>query len=324
MAQSLLCGVGAFVLAVLLGKPLIRELQRRRIGKTIRFDGPEAHKDKLGTPTMGGLMILGPVLVLTVLTNLAGRASIWVPLAVMAGFALLGLYDDWRGLQDSTGVGWLARWKFLAQLVIGVAAAILLQRVLQLGGMAVPTLPQELDIGWAYLPVAMLLIVGFANGVNLTDGLDGLAGGTSAIAFAAYGLIAHLQGQTYLAVFCFTMVGGLLGFLWYNVHPAQVFMGDLGSMALGATLATVALMTEQWLLLAVIGVVFAAEAASDILQVGYFKWTKRRSGEGKRLFKMAPLHHHFELLGWQEVQVTQRFWVVAAVAAMLGIALAVL
>jgi len=319
MASSLLCGLVSFVLAVLMGRPLIHLLQRRHIGKTIRLDGPTTHQVKVGTPTMGGLMILGPVLLLTVLTNLAGRASMWMPLGVMAGFALLGLYDDWRGLQDRTGVGMLARLKFPWQLAIGVLAAAGLRFLLKLGGMAVPTLPQELDIGWAYLPVTALLIVGFANAVNLTDGLDGLAGGTSAIAYSAYGLIAYLQDQTYLAVFCFTMVGALLGFLWYNVHPAQVFMGDVGSMALGATLATVALMTEQWLLLAVIGAVFVAEVLSVMLQVGYFKWTK-----GKRLFKMAPLHHHFELLGWSEVQITQRFWLVASVAAMVGIALAVL
>jgi phospho-N-acetylmuramoyl-pentapeptide-transferase len=319
MAQSLLCGVGAFVLAVLLGRPLINLLRRHRIGKTIRLDGPATHQVKVGTPTMGGLMMLGPVLLLTVLTNLAGRASMWLPLGVMVCYALLGLYDDWRGLQDRTGVGMLARLKFPWQLFIGVLAAAGLRFVLKLGGMAVPTLWQEMDIGWAYLPVAVLLIVGFANAVNLTDGLDGLAGGTSAIAYFAYGMIAYFQNQSYLATFCFTMVGAILGFLWYNMHPAQVFMGDIGSMALGATLATVALMTEQWLMLVVIGVVFVAEAVSVMLQVGYFKWTK-----GKRLFKMAPLHHHFELLGWSEVKITQRFWLVASVAAMVGVALALL
>jgi phospho-N-acetylmuramoyl-pentapeptide-transferase len=319
MAQSLLWGACSFLLALLVGRPWIRWLQRRRIGKTIRLDGPASHQAKVGTPTMGGLMILGPVLLLTVLANLAGHRSMWMPLGVMAGFALLGLYDDWRGLQDRTGVGMLARFKFPAQLVIGMLAAAGLRFVLKLGGMAVPTLAQEVDIGWAYLPAAALLIVGFANAVNLTDGLDGLAGGTSAVAYLAYGVVAHLQDQTYLAVFCLTMAGAVLGFLWYNVHPAQVFMGDVGSLALGATLATVALMTEQWLLLAIIGVVFMAEVASVMLQVGYFKWTG-----GKRLFKMAPLHHHFELLGWSEVQITQRFWLIAVVAAMVGIALALL
>jgi phospho-N-acetylmuramoyl-pentapeptide-transferase len=319
MGQSLLWGVGAFALALLVGRPLIRLLQERRVGKTIRLDGPASHQVKVGTPTMGGLLMLGPVLLLTVLTNLAGRASMWMPLAVMLSYALLGLYDDWCGLHDRTGVGMLARLKFPWQLFIGLLAAVGLRFALKLGGVAVPTVAQELDIGWAYVPVAALLIVGFANAVNLTDGLDGLAAGTSAIAYLAYAMIAYFQGQAYLVTFCFTMVGAILGFLWYNVHPAQVFMGDVGSLALGGTLGTVALMTEQWLLLAVIGIVFIAEVASVMLQVGYFKWTK-----GKRLFKMAPLHHHFELLGWSEVRITQRFWLIASVAAMAGIALALL
>lgn len=319
MAQSLLWGVVSFVLTVLMGRPLIHWLQQHHVGKLIRPDGPATHQVKMGTPTMGGIMMLVPVLALTVLTNLAGRASMWMPVGVMVAYALLGLYDDSRSLHDTTGVGMLARLKFPWQVLIGVLAAAGLRLELELGGMAVPTLAREVDIGWLYVPVAAFLIVGFANGVNLTDGLDGLAGGTSAIAYFAYGLIACFQGQIYLGAFCFTMVGAILGFLWYNVHPAQVFMGDVGSMALGATLATVALMTEQWLLLAVIGVVFVAEAVSVMLQVGYFKWTR-----GKRLFKMAPLHHHFELLGWSEVQITQRFWLVGIVAAMVGIALALL
>jgi phospho-N-acetylmuramoyl-pentapeptide-transferase len=167
------------------------------------------------------------------------------------------------------------------------------------------------------VPIAAFLIVGAANAVNLTDGLDGLAGGTTAIAYIAYGVIALLQGQIFLVTFCFTVVGAILAFLWYNAYPAELFMGDVGSMALGATLATVALMTEQWLLLAVVGIIFVVEALSDILQVGYYKLTG-----GKRLFKMAPIHHHLELLGWSEVQITQRFWLIAILAAMVGIALA--
>jgi phospho-N-acetylmuramoyl-pentapeptide-transferase len=232
---------------------------------------------------------------------------------------LLGIYDDLCGLQDRTGIGMLARFKFPWQVLIAVLAASGLRFILDLGGMAVPTFPREFDIGWWYLLVATFLIVGAANAVNLADGLDGLAGGTSAIAFVAYGIIAYLQGQAFLVTFCFTMVGAILAFLWYNAYPAELFMGDVGSMALGATLATVALMTEQWLLLALVGIVFVAEALSDVLQISYFKW----SG-GKRLFKMAPLHHHFELLGWSEMQIVQRFWLVSILAAMLGIALALL
>jgi phospho-N-acetylmuramoyl-pentapeptide-transferase len=317
MAQALLWGGLTFLLSVFTGRPLIRFLRRKGIGKTIRIDGPATHMSKMGTPTMGGLMILVPVLLVTLLTNLVGRYSVLLPLGVLVAYGMLGIYDDWEGIHDRTGVGMLARLKFPWQIVIGLLAAFGLRFILELGGMAVPAFATEFDIGWLYVPIATFLIVGAANAVNLTDGLDGLAGGTSAIAYIAYGIIAYLQGQIYLVTFCFTMVGAILAFLWFNAHPAELFMGDVGSMALGATLATVALMTEQWLLLAVVGVVFVAEALSVLLQIGYFKW----SG-GKRLFKMAPLHHHFELLGWSEVQVMQRFWLISILAAMVGVALA--
>jgi phospho-N-acetylmuramoyl-pentapeptide-transferase len=317
MAHALLWGTVSFLLAVVTGGPLIRLLRKHGIGKTIRIDGPSSHLKKVGTPTMGGLMVLVPVTVVTLLTNLVGHYSILMPIGVMVAYALLGLYDDWRGVHDKTGYGMLVRLKFPWQVSIGLLAAIGLRYVLELGGMAVPTRLQEVDIGWLYLPVATFLIVGAANAVNLTDGLDGLAGGTSAIAYVAYGIIAYLQGQVFLATFCFTVAGAVMAFLWYNAYPAELFMGDVGSMPLGAGLATVALMTEQWLLLAIVGIIFVAEAVSDILQVAYFKSTG-----GKRLFRMAPIHHHFELLGWSEVQITQRFWLVGILAAMVGIALA--
>ena len=178
------------------------------------------------------------------------------------------------------------------------------------------------DLEDALRPIAMFIIVGYGNAVNLTDGLDGLAGLIAATAFAGYGAIAHLQGQIFLVRFCFTIVGALFAFLWYNVHPAELFMGDTGSLALGATLGTVALMTSQWLLLPVVALIPLAETISVILQVFYFKYTRRRFGQGQRLFKMSPLHNHFELLGWSETQVVQRFWLVGLLAAMAGVALA--
>ena len=317
MVEILLSGVASFVLALLLGKPLIAELRKRGVGKNIRLDGPASHSAKVGTPTMGGLMILGPIVVLTVATNLLGRRSMLLPLAVMLAFAALGLYDDWMGLHDRTGVGMLARLKFPWQVFIGLMAAMGLRVYLGVGSTAIPGLGKAIDIGWLYIPVATFLIVGVANAVNLTDGLDGLAGGTSVVAFSAYGAIAYAQEQSYLAAFCFTVAGALLGFLWYNVHPAQVFMGDVGALGLGAALATVALMTGQWPVLLIIGALFALETVSVALQVGYFKAT-----HGRRLLKMAPFHHHLELSGWKEVQITQRFWVLAAVLAMAGVALA--
>jgi phospho-N-acetylmuramoyl-pentapeptide-transferase len=184
--------------------------------------------------------------------------------------------------------------------------------------------PGFVTIGWPIIPIAIVIIVGFSNAVNLTDGLDSLAGSISIICFASYGLIAYLQEQVYLSAFCFTIVGALLAFLWFNAHPAQIFMGDTGSLSLGATLGLVALMTGQWLILPVIGIIFVAEASSVILQVGYFKLTKRLYGQGQRIFRMSPLHYHFELGGWSETQVKERFWLLAILGGMAGVALALL
>ncbi len=326
MASSLTLGTISFLLAVFWGGPLIKLLKKYRIGKQIRVDGPSSHMVKMGTPTMGGLMTLIPVLVITAALNLPnlrgldliGR-SILLPMGVMLAYGILGAIDDLAGVRGTKGTGLLARYKFLWQVLIAIVVAIGLHFGLGLRSVAIPTIPYKIDIGLWYLPIAVFIIVGSTNAVNLTDGLDGLAGGTVAIAFTAYGIIAYLQGQVYLVNFCFTVVGATLAFLWYNAHPAMLFMGDTGSLALGATLGTVALMTGQWLLLPVVGVIFVAEALSDILQVAYFKLTK-----GKRIFKMAPIHHHFELKGWSEVQVTLRFWFIAMLAAMLGVALALI
>jgi len=329
MAYSLAVATITFFIAVLMGAPLIGWLKRHRIGKQIRINGPSSHQTKTGTPTMGGLMILVPVIAITValnLLNLVGLTfigrSIMFPLGVLVAYGALGAFDDYagvRGLRQEPGTGVLARYKFLWQTIFALVVAAGLYYILDLRSLAIPTIPAKIDIGLLYLPAAAFIIVGTSNAVNLTDGLDGLAGSTSAIAFIAYGIIALLQGQIYLVTFCFTMTGAIMAFLWYNAYPAQLFMGDVGSLAIGATLAVVALMTGQWLLLPIVGAVFVVEGMSDILQVGYFKLTK-----GKRIFKMAPLHHHFELLGWSEVQVVQRFWLIAILAAMLGVALALI
>jgi len=209
-------------------------------------------------------------------------------------------------------------------LTLGVTVAMLVTRMQFAGQVGVPGVRRAVDLGWAWVPIAAFVILGSANAVNLTDGLDGLAGIIVASAFVAYGIIALLQGQYYLVRFCFTVVGACFAFLWYNAHPAQMFMGDTGSLALGATLGTVALMTGQWLLLPLVALVPVAETVSVILQVLYFKYTKRRFGQGRRLFKMSPLHHHFELLGWSETQVVQRFWLVELLAVMAGVALAIM
>jgi phospho-N-acetylmuramoyl-pentapeptide-transferase len=330
MAYPLTLGTIAFFLAVIWGRPLINLLKRNRIGKQIRIEGPSTHQVKTGTPTMGGLMIVIPVLIITVALNvgnllglnLIGR-SILVPLGVLVMFGALGAVDDLRGVRrqpgQKNGQGLLARYKFAWQVLFALATAVTIHFRLDLSSVALPGVKDKIDIGLWYIPAAAFVIVSFCNAVNLADGLDALAGSMAALSFAAYGVIAFLQQQSWLVAFCFTMVGAILAFLWYNAHPAELFMGDIGALALGATLAVVALMTGQWLLLPVVSFMFVAEVMSDILQVGYFKITK-----GKRLFKMAPLHHHFELMGWSETQVQQRFWLISVLTAMLGVALALI
>jgi phospho-N-acetylmuramoyl-pentapeptide-transferase len=323
----------SFLLAVIWGRPLIRLLRRWRVGKLIRIDGPRSHGEKMGTPTMGGLMVVVPVLLITIALNVAnlvnpdpiiGR-SILVPVGVMTGFAILGGLDDYVGLRGMRhGEGLLGRWIFSAQVAMALMTALVLYYGLDYHNLALPGVKQPIDIGIFYVPVAMFIIVATSNAVNFTDGLDGLAGIIVASAYAAYAVIAFLQGWEYLARFGFIVVGASFAFLWYNAHPAELFMGGLGSLALGATLGVMALMSGQWLVLPIVAVIPVAEVMSVILQVSYFKLARRLTGQGKRLFKMSPLHHHFELLGWSETQVVQRFWLMAMLASMLGVALALL
>jgi phospho-N-acetylmuramoyl-pentapeptide-transferase len=325
---SLVLGLAmfSFMMTVIWGPPLLRMLRHFRVGKIIRVDEPSHHSVKMGTPTMGGVLFILPVLLLTGLLNAAvliglevtGR-SVLVPLIVLVGYSLLGAWDDWEGIRGKRrGEGLRARTKFLAQVVLAVGTAFVLKYLLDVPEMSLPGIRNDIELGWWYIPIAAFIIVSESNAVNFTDGLDGLAGLISATAFAAFGAIALHQGQDYLARFCFTVVGALFGFLWFNVHPAELIMGDTGSLALGATLAVVALMTGQWPLLVVIAVIPLSEALSVVIQVLYFKLTK-----GKRFFKMAPVHLHFELLGWSETQVVQRFWLIGLLAAMVGIGLAV-
>lgn len=321
MALSLTLGTISFLFAVIWGQPLINFLRSRGIGESIRIEGPARHQTKMGTPTMGGIMIIVPVVIFSGVFILPQYNSLILPLFMLVATGALGAIDDWVKLQQKRRgepkVGILARHKMLWLVAIATAAAFVLYFLFELESIAIPTVPEKISIGLLYLPVAVFIITGTANAVNITDGLDGLAGGSAAIAFAAYGVIAARQGQPHLVTFCFSMTGAVLAFLWYNAHPAELFMGDAGSLGLGATLGTVALMTGQWLLLPIVGIVFVANILSVILQVAYFRWTG-----GKRLFKMAPIHHHFELLGWSEVQVVQRFWLISMLSGMLGVALA--
>ncbi|HEX2996115.1 MAG TPA: phospho-N-acetylmuramoyl-pentapeptide-transferase [Anaerolineales bacterium] len=316
----------AFVMTVIWGQPLLRILRHFKIGKLIRVDEPGHHNVKMGTPTMGGVMFILPVLMLTAMLNMAsligstliGR-SVLVPLIVMVSYAVIGAIDDWEGIRGKRrGEGMRARTKFAAQVLLAIGTAFVLKYMLEVPELRLPGVKGDIELGLWYIPIAAFIIVSESNAINFTDGLDGLAGLISATIFATLGVIALSQKQFYLARFCFTIVGALFGFLWFNVHPAELFMGDTGSLALGATLAVVALMTGQWPLLLVVAVIPLAEALSVVIQVIYFKLTK-----GKRFFKMAPLHLHFELLGWSETQVVQRFWLIGLLAAMVGMGLAV-
>ena len=320
----------SFMLTIIWGTPLLRVLRHLKIGKAIRVEGPQRHITKTGTPTMGGLMIVLPVLLITILMNATpllgfkriGR-SVLLPLGVLVLFAILGAIDDWQGLRGRKGEGMRARTKLFFQIIIALVAAIGLYYYLDVPHLFRPGVKGEIELGIVYIPIAVFWIVGMSNAVNFTDGLDGLAGLISATAFATFGGIALLQGQTFLARFSFTLVGAIFGFLWYNVHPAELFMGDTGSLSLGATLAVIALMTGQWILLPIVAVIPVSNVLSVIIQTAYFKYTRRRYGEGRRIFKMAPLHHHFELSGWSETQIVQRFWLISLLAAMVAVALAV-
>lgn len=325
MPLSLSLAVLAFMMTVIWGGPLLRILRHFKVGKIIRVEEPGFHAVKMGTPTMGGVMFIAPVVLLTLLLNASdlfgvtgiGR-SILLPLVVMIVFAIMGAVDDWEGIRGPRkGEGMRSRTKFLIQVVLALGTAWGLKYLLDAPDLYLPGYPIEIELGIWYIPIAAFIIISMSNAVNFTDGLDGLAGLIAATAFVAYGGIALMQGQTYVARFCFIMVGALFGFLWFNVHPAMLIMGDTGSQALGAALTVIALMTGQWGVLPVIAIIPVSEMVSVVIQIIYFRATK-----GGRFFKMAPIHLHFELLGWSETQVVQRFWLIGLLAAMVGVGLA--
>lgn len=313
--------LSAFLLGLVLGAPYIRALRRFRIGQNIRPEGPQSHYVKQGIPTMGGALFIGVtsvlwLFVLLLLPQVERDVFIpqtIVPIGTLIAVGLLGAIDDLVNVRYGFGIR--GRHKLVWQLIVGLVAAIYIQRHFGITGVYVP-LVGEWEIGGAlFVALALFTIVAMSNGVNLTDGMDGLAGGTAVFAFLSVAFIAASINFPWLTVFCAAMVGAILAFLWFNVHPAEVIMGDTGALAIGATLAACALTTGFVLLLPVAGVIFVAETLSVILQVGSFKL------RGKRIFRMSPLHNHFELIGWAEEKVTIRFWLIGAVA---GIAAAVL
>lgn len=335
---ALTVGGVTFLLGVIWGGPFVEILKRLRVGKQVRAELLDVHESKIGTPTMGGIMILIPTVAITLSLNIANivqsgqGASIFLPLGVLTGFAILGFIDDWEGIRLSRGTlgeGISARAKLAGQILLSLIAALMFS-FYQGGFQFANSLQLPLLVGsiplspFIFIPIMMFIIIGMSNAINLTDGMDGLAGIITASAFAAYGVIAFLQEQVFVMQLCFVLVGACFAFLWFNAHPAELFMGDVGSLALGATLGMVAVMTGEWLLLPIIAIVPVAETMSVILQVASAKFSRRYLGDDIRLFKRAPLHHHFELVGWAETKVVQRFWLVGLLSAMIGVALAVL
>ena len=308
----------AFALALAIGGPMIHWIRSRGFGKAISAEGPDTHMVKEGTPTMGGVIFIVAILILTIAANLVegDRWSILLPLVGVVSLAALGWLDDTGTLvgRAQSGLSWRIKFALLGLFSVGVG--LVLYFGLDVRSLNVPWAGQ-FDLGPIYIVLAAVVVFATIISVGISDGLDNLAGGAAAIAIAAFGVIAIGQEQDFIVRFAFTTVGAVLGFLWFNAHPAQIFMGETGSLALGGALAILALMTGHWLLLPVIGIVFVLEAASDIIQVGYYKW----SG-GRRVFRMAPFHNHLELSGWSEPQIVTRFWLLGIAGAILGVALA--
>jgi phospho-N-acetylmuramoyl-pentapeptide-transferase len=323
----------ALVISLLVGPRMIRRLSRHQIGQTVRDDGPQTHLSKAGTPTMGGALILVAIAATTLLWADLGNRRVWVALVVTVLFGAVGWADDYIKLVARNPRGLPARWKYFWQSVIGLAAAVFLYVTAAVPAdtaLIVPLFKNiVVDLGWWFIPLTYLVVVGSSNAVNLTDGLDGLAIMPTVLVGGALGIFAYVMGNAQftqylgfplvpgageLVVLCGAIVGAGLGFLWFNTYPAQVFMGDVGALALGAALGIIAVLVRQELVLVVMGGVFVMETLSVILQVASFKLT------GRRIFRMAPLHHHFELAGWPEPRVIVRFWIVTVILVLAGLA----
>ncbi|MBY6273458.1 MAG: phospho-N-acetylmuramoyl-pentapeptide-transferase [Caldibacillus debilis] len=306
----------AFFTAVLLSPGMIKLLKRLNFGQSIREEGPKTHQKKSGIPTMGGLVILSATLISSLFMTAyfygIGPETLLLIFVTFA-FGLLGFLDDFIKVVFKRNLGLTSGQKFLGQIAISLVFYLVLRYYGFSDTVKIPGVDYSLPLGWLYAPFAVFWLVGFSNALNLTDGLDGLLSGTAAIAFGAYGILAWYQGQYEVALFAVAVVGAVLGFLVFNAHPAKVFMGDTGSLALGGSLTAIALLTKLELLLLIIGGVFVIETLSVILQVISFKTT------GKRIFRMSPLHHHYELSGWSEWRIVATFWTAGLLFAALGI-----
>jgi phospho-N-acetylmuramoyl-pentapeptide-transferase len=331
--RTAMAAVTALVFTLLLGPPMIRWLKNRQVRQSIRELGPQSHRHKAGTPTMGGLLILVGIVVATLLWMDLTNRFVWIAIATLLLLAVVGFADDYVKVARKRSLGLTGKGKLIPQFIVAFLVAWAIQHWASPGTFSTiltfPFLKKVLlDLGLLYVPFVAVVLVGSSNAVNLTDGLDGLAIGSVGIAAGTYGVLAYVTGNAVaarylqipfvpqsgeLAVFCGALVGASLGFLWFNCHPADVFMGDVGSLPLGGVIAAVAAMTKQEMLLAIVGGLFVIEAGSVILQVLSFKLT------GRRIFRMAPLHHHFELAGWAESRVIIRFWILAILFSVLAL-----
>ncbi len=331
--RAILGVLTALIISFVVGPVMIRKLNHYQIGQNVRDDGPQSHLIKSGTPTMGGALILVAIAISTLLWGDLGNRYVWVVLIVTLMFGAIGWVDDYRKIVGENSDGLSARKKFMWQSVAGLSAAIFLYATAKMPIETQLILPfikdVAIDLGIMYILLTYLMIVGFSNAVNLTDGLDGLAimptvmvasalgifaYVTGHVKFAAYLGIPYVAGVGEVAIFCGALAGAGLGFLWFNTHPAQVFMGDVGALALGAALGVTAVVVRQEIVLLIMGGIFVAETASVMIQVASYKLT------GKRVFRMAPLHHHFELKGWPEPRVIVRFWIITVILVLIGLA----
>jgi len=329
--RTIVSALSSLVVVLVFGRWGIRRLHSMQVGQFIREDGPPNHKVKAGTPTMGGCLIIPVIVLSSILWADPANLYIWLVVAVFVGFGVIGFMDDYIKRVRKSSQGLRARSKFGLQFLVALSAALLLYYYPEFDHRLMVPFFKNIrpDLGFWYVPFAVFIIVGASNAVNLTDGLDGLAIGPIIVAFSSYLIFSYLVGHVKIAgylqipyvvgtgelsVLCGAVVGAGLGFLWYNAYPAEVFMGDVGSLPLGAALGTVAVVTKQEFILILVGGLFVVEALSVISQVAYFKLT-----DGKRIFRMAPIHHHFELKGWAESKVTVRFWIISVILALLAI-----